>query len=118
MAAGRPRWSPAAGCATTRARTTGWSFRADGRSRPRWSSRRADGQTTGRGYNSLWMRAVSALMFFPRGGSAHVARALAHGLPANGWDVTVVSGSKHSGHCDAERFYGGLDVVSVDFDAG
>src|SRR3954462_12278789 len=64
------------------------------------------------------MRAISALMFFPRGGSAHVARALAHGLPANGWDVTVVSGSKHSGHCSAEDFYADLDVVAVDFDAG
>jgi glycosyltransferase involved in cell wall biosynthesis len=64
------------------------------------------------------MRAISALMFFPRGGSAHVARSLARGLPANGWDVTVVSGSKHSGHCDAENFYADLDVVAVDFDAG
>src|SRR3954462_2569094 len=64
------------------------------------------------------MRAISALMFFPRGGSAHVARALAHGLPANGWDITVVSGSKHFGHCSAEDFYGDLDVVAVDFDAG
>ena len=27
-------------------------------------------------------------MFFPRGGSAHVARALARELPAHGWDVT------------------------------
>src|SRR3954447_7605533 len=64
------------------------------------------------------MRAISALMFFPRGGSAHVARALAHGLPVNGWDVTVVSGSKRSGHCSAEDIYGDLDVVAVDFDAG
>ena len=39
------------------------------------------------------VRVVSGLMFFPRGGSAHVARALAHALPAHGWDVTVVSGS-------------------------
>ena len=31
-------------------------------------------------------------MFFPRGGSAHVARALARELPAHGWDVTVVVG--------------------------
>ena len=36
---------------------------------------------------------LSALMFFPRGGSAHVARALARELPAHGCDVTVVSGS-------------------------
>ena len=54
---------------------------------------------------------LSALMFFPRGGSAHVARALAEELPAHGWDVTVVSGSLGGRGCgDAERFYAGLDV--------
>jgi glycosyltransferase involved in cell wall biosynthesis len=61
-------------------------------------------------------RVVSALMFFPRGGSSHVARALAHGLPEHGWDVSIVSGSL-SGHGDARRFYRGLDVTAVDFDA-
>ena len=44
-----------------------------------------------------------ALAFFPRGGSAHVARNLAATLPAAGWDVTVVSGSA-GGHGDARRF--------------
>ncbi len=62
---------------------------------------------------------LDALMFFPRGGSAHVARALAEELPAHGWDVTVVSGSLGGrGVCDAERFYAGLDVHAVDFTAG
>jgi glycosyltransferase involved in cell wall biosynthesis len=56
-------------------------------------------------------------MFFPRGGSAHVARALARELPASGWDVTVVSGSL-PGHGDALRFYDGLDVRPVDFASG
>jgi glycosyltransferase involved in cell wall biosynthesis len=55
-------------------------------------------------------------MFFPRGGSAHVARALARQLPATGWDVTVVSGSHHG--ADAHAFYAGLDTVTVDFDSG
>jgi glycosyltransferase involved in cell wall biosynthesis len=55
-------------------------------------------------------------MFFPRGGSAHVARALAHHLPATGWDVTVLSGSRRG--ADAHAFYKGLDTVAVDFDAG
>ena len=65
------------------------------------------------------MRLVSALMFFPRGGSAHVARALATELPAAGWDVTVVAGSlSGGGHSDARRFYAGLDLVAVDFTAG
>ena len=59
-------------------------------------------------------RVVSALMFFPRGGSATVARALGHRLPHHGWDVTIVSGSR-SGHGDAERFYDGLDVRPVTF---
>jgi glycosyltransferase involved in cell wall biosynthesis len=55
-------------------------------------------------------------MFFPRGGSAHVARALARQLPASGWDVTVLSGSRRG--ADANTFYAGLDTVAVDFDAG
>jgi glycosyltransferase involved in cell wall biosynthesis len=56
-------------------------------------------------------------MFFPRGGSSHVARALARELPAHGCDVTVVSGST-AGAGDARAFYAGLDPVVVDFDAG
>jgi glycosyltransferase involved in cell wall biosynthesis len=56
-------------------------------------------------------------MFFPRGGSAHVARALARELPAHGCDVTVVSGSL-AGRGDAERFYEGCDVHPVRFDRG
>ena len=60
---------------------------------------------------------LSALMFFPRGGSAHVARALARELPAHGCDVTVVSGSL-GGRADAERFYEGCDVHAVRFDRG
>src|SRR3954449_1923354 len=58
-------------------------------------------------------------MFFPRGGSAHVARALATNLPASGWDVTILSGSIGGGGLsDAERFYAGLDVHAVDFSSG
>lgn len=65
------------------------------------------------------MRIVSALIFFPRGGSAHVARALARELPAHGCEVTIVSGSGPRGSVgDAERFYRGLDVRPVDFAAG
>ena len=56
-------------------------------------------------------------MFFPRGGSAHVARALARELPAHGCEVTVVSGSL-AGLGDAERFYEGCDVHAVRFDRG
>ena len=63
-------------------------------------------------------RLLSALQFFPRGGSSHVARALARELPSHGWDVTVVSGSRRDleGVGDAARFYAGLDVHPVSFD--
>jgi glycosyltransferase involved in cell wall biosynthesis len=58
-------------------------------------------------------------MFFPRGGSAHVARALARALPAHGCEVTIVSGSRSNLVVgDAERFYEGLDVHAVDFARG
>jgi glycosyltransferase involved in cell wall biosynthesis len=58
-------------------------------------------------------------MFFPRGGSAHVARALARELPAHGCEVTIVSGSRSNLMVgDAERFYDGLDVHAVDFARG
>src|SRR3954452_14262016 len=62
-------------------------------------------------------RVVSASMFFPRGGSAHVLRSLALRLPDEGWDVTVVAGSRHDagGHGDARRFYRGVDLREVDF---
>jgi glycosyltransferase involved in cell wall biosynthesis len=56
------------------------------------------------------------LAFFPRGGSAHVARNLAFALPRAGWDVTIVSGSiTQPGHPgDAGEFYAGLDVRPLD----
>ena len=63
-------------------------------------------------------RLLSALQFFPRGGSSHVARALALELPAYGWDVTVVSGSRTDLEAfgDAASFYAGLEVHPVSFD--
>ena len=61
-------------------------------------------------------RVLSALIFFPRGGSSHVARSLGRELPGHGWDVTILSGSKR-GHGDARAFYRGLDPKIVDFDA-
>src|SRR3954451_19276447 len=62
-------------------------------------------------------RVVMALMFFPRGGSSHVTRNLAHFLPRAGWDVTVVSGSLGGPgeESNAETFFRGFDVVSVDY---
>jgi len=63
-------------------------------------------------------RLLSAIQFFPRGGSSHVARALATELPAHGWDVTIVSGSRTDlGPLgDATHFYAGLDIQPVSFD--
>ncbi len=64
------------------------------------------------------MRVLNGLMFFPRGGSAHVARSLSAALPANGWDVRILSGSLSGGPGDAAEFYRGLDVHTVDFATG
>lgn len=61
-------------------------------------------------------RAVMGLMFYPRGGSAQVARMLAQLLPESGWDVTLVSSSltrpDHLG--DARTFFAGLDIRPLD----
>jgi hypothetical protein len=57
------------------------------------------------------------LAFFPRGGSAHVARNLATALGTAGWDVTILSGSvtRPGEPGDARAFYAGLDVRPQDF---
>ena len=61
---------------------------------------------------------LSAILFSPRGGSAHAARALAQGLRDQGRVVTLVAGSRGDQgiHGDARAFYGG-DVRRVNFDA-
>jgi glycosyltransferase involved in cell wall biosynthesis len=63
------------------------------------------------------LRVVSGTVFFPRGGSAYVTRALASGLCDLGIDLTLVAGSRTDlgGMSDARRFYAGLDVRAVDF---
>src|SRR3954470_22110327 len=62
-------------------------------------------------------RVVMALMFFPRGGSSHVVRNLAHFLPANGWDVTLLTGSlgPPGKESNAETFFRGFEIPSVDY---
>jgi glycosyltransferase involved in cell wall biosynthesis len=59
------------------------------------------------------------LAFFPRGGSAHVARNLASALGDAGWEVTVLSGSltRPGEPGDASEFYAGIDVRPVDMTA-
>jgi glycosyltransferase involved in cell wall biosynthesis len=61
-------------------------------------------------------RVLMGLLFYPRGGSAQVTRALARALPAQGWDVTVVSSSLQlPGHPgDARAFFAGLDIHPLD----
>jgi glycosyltransferase involved in cell wall biosynthesis len=61
---------------------------------------------------------LSAVMFFPRGGSAHAARGLARALPRRGWGVTLLSGSRPGAgpDADARAFYRGLDVRPVEPD--
>jgi glycosyltransferase involved in cell wall biosynthesis len=58
---------------------------------------------------------ASAILFSPRGGSAHVARALARGLRSQGRTVTMVAGSRGDLgiHGDARCFYD--HVQAVDF---
>jgi len=62
-------------------------------------------------------RALAAIMFFPRGGSAHAARDLAQWLPDHGWEETIVSGTRRDlgPGADAHSFYRDLDVEVVDF---
>jgi glycosyltransferase involved in cell wall biosynthesis len=57
------------------------------------------------------------LAFFPRGGSAHVARNLASALGAAGWGVTILSGSlaRPGEPGNAREFYARLDVRPQDF---
>jgi len=57
-------------------------------------------------------RVVAALFFFPRGGSAFVARSLCRALPAAGWNATLVSGSlgRRGDPGCAETFFRGIDV--------
>ncbi len=65
-------------------------------------------------------RVVSAILFSPRGGSSHGARAFTAELPAAGWGASLVAGSRSD--CgpeqDAHAFYAGLgDLRVVDFTA-
>lgn len=63
------------------------------------------------------LRVLSAILFSPRGGSAHAARALARKLSDQGCAVTLVAGSRsdQGTYGDARAFYG--NVHSVSFDA-
>ncbi len=57
------------------------------------------------------------IYFYPRGGSAHVCRALAREFERNEFEVTLLSGSRSDfgEHALASDFYAGLDLRPVDF---
>src|SRR2546427_5798519 len=65
-------------------------------------------------------RVVSGLFFFPRGGSAQVARALSRALARLGWKVTLAVGSlgQAGEQTHAPTFFSGLDLVTVDYSPG
>lgn len=60
---------------------------------------------------------LMGVYFYPRGGSAHVNRALAREFERGGYEVTVLSGSRSDlgEHALASSFYSGLDLRTVDF---
>jgi D-inositol-3-phosphate glycosyltransferase len=62
-------------------------------------------------------RVVSALFFFPRGGSVQVTRALARALPAAGWQLRLAAGSlgQPGEPTHAGSFFAGLDVHALDY---
>jgi glycosyltransferase involved in cell wall biosynthesis len=66
---------------------------------------------------STSLKLLMGIYFYPRGGSAHVCRALARELGHSDIDVTVLSGSRSDlgSPARAESFYAGLDLRAVDF---
>ena len=62
-------------------------------------------------------RVCSALFFFPRGGSAQVARALSEALVEIGWRVRLAAGSLGGPEAstNAASFFSGIDVSPVDY---
>jgi glycosyltransferase involved in cell wall biosynthesis len=59
------------------------------------------------------------LLFYPRGGSAQVARYLARFLPAAGWEARIATGSLGAPGepTHAPTFFSGTDVHAVDYTA-
>jgi glycosyltransferase involved in cell wall biosynthesis len=62
-------------------------------------------------------RVVTALFFFPRGGSSQVTRSLCRSLPGTGRRARVVAGSLGAAgeQTHAPTFFSGLDVRAVDY---
>jgi len=62
-------------------------------------------------------RLLMGIYFYPRGGSSHSARAIARELGVNGFEVTLLSGSRSDlgEESRAESFYKGIDLRAIDF---
>lgn len=63
------------------------------------------------------MKILMSLVFYPRGGSAQVARYLSRALIDLGHDVRLISGTLRDGdeQHDAERFFEGIPLTLVDY---
>jgi glycosyltransferase involved in cell wall biosynthesis len=63
------------------------------------------------------MKILMTLIFYPRGGSAQVARYLSRALLALGHDVHLITGTLRDGdpHHDAELFFEGIPLTLVDY---
>jgi glycosyltransferase involved in cell wall biosynthesis len=70
-------------------------------------------------YGRAMLRVLMGLLFFPRGGSAQVARYLARSLPKAGWEASIACGSLGSAgeESHAQSFYEGLQVHPLDYTA-
>jgi glycosyltransferase involved in cell wall biosynthesis len=62
-------------------------------------------------------RVVTGLFFFPRGGSAQVARELGRALPGAGWQARLAAGSlgRPGELTNACSFFAGIDVEPLDY---
>ena len=63
------------------------------------------------------MKILMSLIFYPRGGSAQVARYLAHALIELGHEVHLITGTLLDGdpRHDAKVFFGDLPLTLVDY---
>ncbi len=63
------------------------------------------------------MKILMSLIFYPRGGSAQVARYLSRALIELGHDVHLITGTLHDGDAqhDANVFFGGIPLTLVDY---
>src|SRR2546423_1726622 len=80
------------------------------------SGRNHHPEPAGRAPDALGL-VVSALFFFPRGGSAQVTRSLARALPAAGWQPTLAAGSlgQPGEPTHAASFFAGIHVHALDY---